>query len=294
MSQFTIRDIEHLCGIKAHTLRAWEQRYPLFKARRKESLHRIYDDNDLKVLLRISFLYHHGYRISEIAAMSPEAIEKAIREAVIPDENYGLHIHQLVEASVDFDKDRMDRLLNTLLIRLGMDNTIRHVFYPFLQRIGLLWMTNHMIPAQEHFCSHILRKKILLATDGLEPPSPDSERFLVFAPEGENHEIPLLTAQYYLRLNGQRTVYMGRGTRLETILYYLEHQGADYLFTHLLTCLDENDWHRYFRELAARFRGKAILVSGPATGLLQLEGPVFRRLESIDDLVGLVRKNPVT
>ncbi|MGB2704997.1 MAG: MerR family transcriptional regulator, partial [Chitinophagaceae bacterium] len=45
MNHFTIKDIENLCGIKAHTLRIWEQRYnKLFVPKRKQSQHRIYDN----------------------------------------------------------------------------------------------------------------------------------------------------------------------------------------------------------------------------------------------------------
>src|SRR5688572_19332426 len=105
MNQFTIRDIENLCGVKAHTLRIWEQRYNLFVPKRKESRHRIYDCDDLKELLRISFLYHHGYRISRIADMSPEQRQQEIAKIKTTQCSYELFVHQLVEASVVFDKE---------------------------------------------------------------------------------------------------------------------------------------------------------------------------------------------
>jgi DNA-binding transcriptional MerR regulator len=121
---------------KAHTLRIWEQRYNLFVPKRKESRHRIYDCDDLKELLRISFLYHHGYRISRIADMSPEQRQQEIAKIKTTQCSYELFVHQLVEASVVFDKEGFEKIVNGLVLRIGLDKCIGNVFYPFLQRIG--------------------------------------------------------------------------------------------------------------------------------------------------------------
>ena len=78
MHYFTIRDVENLSGIKAHTLRIWEQRYGLCICKRKESQHRYYDNEDLKYVLRIAYLYHHGYRISRIAELNAVQIKEEV------------------------------------------------------------------------------------------------------------------------------------------------------------------------------------------------------------------------
>src|SRR5687768_14986156 len=191
MNQFTIKDIENLCGIKAHTLRTWEQRYELFVAKRKESNQRVYDDEDLKQLLRISFLYHSGYKISGIARLSHEEIQRTVEASCLKEDNHEIFIHQLIAASIDLDEERFEKLINCLVLRIGIEKCISNVFYPFLQRIGLLWMTGHVIPAQEHFSSHIIRKKIICAIDGLDSRGQSSPTILLFAPAGEFHEIPL-------------------------------------------------------------------------------------------------------
>src|SRR6058998_3239253 len=103
MQSFTIRDIENLTGIKAHTLRIWEQRYPLFQPKRKESLHRIYDNEDLKKLLRISFLYHGGWKISRIASLSEEQILNEVHNVAINGSTSHL-VSQLLEAAIDFNE----------------------------------------------------------------------------------------------------------------------------------------------------------------------------------------------
>ena len=131
MNQFSIRDIENLCGVKAHTLRIWEQRYKLFVPKRKESQHRIYDCNDLKELLRIAFLYHHGYKISKIAELTPEQRQEAVTKIQPQGCHYEIFVHQLIEASVTLDKEAFEKVINSLVLRIGLEKCIIHVFLSF-------------------------------------------------------------------------------------------------------------------------------------------------------------------
>lgn len=202
MHQFSIRDIENLSGIKAHTLRAWEQRYAICKTERHDGQHRVYNNDELKTWLRITLLYNQGHRISVIAAMKEEEQQNLIREEESADEADQVFIHRLTEASLDFNKDLFEKVLHSVILRNGLEYCIRNIIYPYLQRIGMLWLTNHALPAQEHFASHIIRKKLLVATDGLDATSLQRPRILLFAPAGEYHEIPLLTANYFFRKAG--------------------------------------------------------------------------------------------
>jgi len=290
MNEFTIRDIENLCGIKAHTLRAWEQRYRLFIPKRKESQHRIYDDNDLKELLRISFLYHNGYKVSKLAAMSAEEIQQAVTSSIVRDDNYELFVHQMIEASISFDKEALDKIINSIAIRIGMEKAIVNVFYPFLKRIGLLWLTNNVIPAQEHFASHVIRKKIIMATDGLEIPADKKSIILVFGPKGELHEIPLLAANYFFRKHNNQTVYLGVNIDLETLLYYLDRKPANYIFTHIITHFDDEELDDYLCKLSREYPQKKILVSGPAVCCIKKLPPNVTVLHTIDEMLSFARE----
>ena len=138
MQQFSIRDIEHLCGIKAHTLRAWEQRYQLGISDRPGGQHRVYSNEDLKEWLRISYLYHNGFKISTIAAMSAAEREERLEKAYAtdnPDEGF---IHQLIEASLDFNKDKFEKIIHAVVFRNGIEHCVQRIFYLFLHRIVLL------------------------------------------------------------------------------------------------------------------------------------------------------------
>src|SRR6478672_2371938 len=167
MQQFTIRDIENLTGIKAHTLRIWEQRYQFFKPQRKESQHRFYDNEDLKALLRISFLYHSGWKVSRIASLSAEAILKEVRETKVADAFTSQFVSRLIEAALDFDAIAFSLVLDEVEARIGFEKTIVELCYPYLQKIGLLWSTNRVIPAQEHFSSYLIQNRIIAAIEKL-------------------------------------------------------------------------------------------------------------------------------
>ncbi|HOZ68321.1 MAG TPA: MerR family transcriptional regulator [Chitinophagaceae bacterium] len=288
MQQFSIRDIEHLCGIKAHTLRAWEQRYQLGISDRLGGQHRVYSNEDLKEWLRISYLYHNGCKISTIAAMSQTEREARLEKAYEtdnPDEGF---IHQLIEASLDFNKEQFEKIIHCVVLRNGIEHCVQRIFYPYLHRIGLLWLTNHAIPAQEHFASHIIRKKMLVATDGLEKPEREGPRILLFAPAGEYHEIPLLTAQYFFKKAGFKTVYFGTNVSAESLVYYISNHPVDYLYTHVITFLQETSPEAYLLELKKHFKGK-IIRSGPAFRLLPDDSTGEIVLHSLEELILLTR-----
>ena len=233
MQQFTIRDIEHLTGIKAHTLRIWEQRYGILIPKRKESLHRIYDNEDLKELLRISFLYHNGWKISKIASLNKDDIVKTIAGTEIDSKTYKSFIVRMIEAAIDFNEASFTDLLNELIGSIGFESCIVNVCYPYLERIGLLWLTNNAIPAQEHFSSYIIQNRIIAETEKLAPKTSQPEMVL-FSPKGEYHELPLLFINYLLRKNGWNVVYLGSSVD-KAVVQELRHPTIRYFFVHLIT-----------------------------------------------------------
>lgn len=290
MNHFSIRDIENLCGIKAHTLRIWEQRYGLCVAKRKQSKHRIYDNDDLKNILRVSYLYHNGHKISKIASLSPEQLKTEVENACPKEDDHESFIHQLIGAGVDFDKEKMEQLVNSMALRLGLEKAMIHVFYPFLQRIGLLWMTNHVIPAQEHFVSNIIRKKIILATDGLDMPAAPTSTVLIFAPCGEYHEIPLLLANFFFRKYGSRTIYFGDNVTSACLHDYMKEHRVTHLYTHVITYLGNECLNNYICSICKEFPDRQMIVSGAACKCIEGSPSNMEWLHSVDELVAMAKK----
>jgi DNA-binding transcriptional MerR regulator len=287
---FTIKDIENLCDIKAHTLRMWELRYNMFKAKRKESKHRIYDNEDLKELLKISFLYHHGYKISKIASLSAPEIEQLIQEYYKLGDTDEVFILRLMEAGVDFNKEKFEKIISLLVLRLGIDKCIKDVFFPFLQRVGMMWMTNHVIPAQEHFVSHIIRKKIILAIDGLDTTYHLDNNILIFAPTGEFHEIPLLVTDYFFKKYNNHTTYLGVNVSPDCIRSYLLHRPVSFFYSHITTPLDNCYVEEYFRKLAKNYPDKPIYISGPAVKCIINKSENLKILHSMDEMLSLANQ----
>ena len=288
MNTFTIRDIENLSGIKAHTLRIWEQRYGIISPGRKESNHRRYNTDDLKHILRIAYLYHQGYKISKIARMSAEEI-KSLALVFSAKSSYEVFINQLMEASIDFDQDAFDHVFSNLFSHMGLEKSMVHVIYPFLNNIGLLWMTGNIIPAQEHFASNIIRNKIFNAINELEKVEGMSEKkIILFCPPGEFHEIPILLIQYLLKRRGISYIFFGANTPLEYLKEYLVIHQASHVLFHLITNFTNMDPVLYLEEIRKEIPGINIVASGPVYRDTEVSIPGVTMLKSMSDLLAFV------
>lgn len=294
MNFFSIRDIENLTGIKAHTLRIWEQRYQLFNPKRRESNHRFYDNEDLKYILRIAYLYNHGFKISQIAGFSEQEITKMALELKPNEENFEIYINQLTEAAIDLDQARFEKILHTLVLHAGFEKSMTRVLFPLLQKIGILWLTGNVIPAQEHFASALIIKKMLVAIDGLDKPANNNERkVLLFTPVGELHEIPLLFMHYMLKKNGVPHVYLGKNVSLEMLELVCRQHSVSQLYFHVITNLTRCDMKEYVCRLSRLFPDKEIVFSG--SHACQCEGapPNVRRLGCNEELLQFTRMTGV-
>ena len=291
MNFFSISDIENLTGIKAHTLRIWEQRYNLLNPKRRESRHRMYDNEDLKYILRIAYLYHSGYKISKIAALPIEDIQKLALETNSGKENYQVFINQLTESSIDFDQPRFEKILHNLILHLVFERTIVQILFPLLNKIGLLWMTDRVSPAQEHFASTLVVKKILTATDGLElQTSGEKRKVLIFSPEGEHHEIPLLFIQYMLKKNGVSYVYAGKNSSIDVLKDFCSLHAITQILCHLVTNLLSTDLDTYLNRISLAFADKEIFFSGPQARKVHSPPQNLRLLRNADEMLAFCNK----
>lgn len=266
MNHFSIKDIENLSGIKAHTLRIWEQRYQLFVPKRKESKHRYYDNEDLKHILRISQLYHNGVKISKIAQLAPASIRSMTMEQPNTKHTTGTYVHQLIEASIDFDEALFEDLFDQAVKQFGFESAVIDIIYVFLERIGLLWLTDHIIPAQEHFASSIIKRKIIANIERLKVKNVESDKvYVLFTPEGEHHEIPLLLTYYLMKSSGKRIVYMGADVPFDDLVVYVQHKKPANLYFHSIAHLFEKTLDEMIVEVSNTFKDQHIIMAGPLT-----------------------------
>lgn len=259
MDAFTIKDLENLSGIKAHTIRIWEQRYTFIKPQRTETNIRYYSGIELKRILNIALLSKYGYKISHINRMSDEDIKKSIYLLGDTRAQQDRIVNDLIQSTVSVDMDKFENILDSFILARGIDKTIIQIIFPFLERIGILWMTNHISPGEEHLISNIIRQKLIVGIEGVTSHFSSNKTVVLFLPEGEFHELGLLFVSYLLKRNGVKILYMGADVPLKDMLEICHKKNPDYLYSHV-TC--DFKLERYFSGLQAGFPELKLAISG--------------------------------
>jgi len=298
--RYSIRDIEKLTQIKAHTLRIWEQRYGFVVAHRTDTNIRYYDDGQLKLLLNIAAILKNGGRISRVARMSPEEIAAEVRRLT---ESTGeldafceLKIDALMMSMIDLDELYFEKIIADCNMRMGFEQSMVRVIIPFLNKVGILWSVGDINVAQEHFISNLIRRKLLSAIDML-PLVRDlrQDRYLLFLPDGELHEIGLLFAKYVIKSRKKNTIYLGQSVPFQDLLLIVEKYQPHYLITYFTSGMSLNVLQNYLDRLGgAPMSGRRVLVAGPLMGDPRLVFPPnVRYLREITDLVQLLASGGV-
>jgi DNA-binding transcriptional MerR regulator len=290
MGKFSIKDLEQLTGIKAHTLRIWEQRYNFIKPQRTETNIRHYCDDDLKLILNISLLKDKGYKISKLADMSPDDLMAEVAQVTETVLEYPDQISALTLAMIDIDEDRFERIMSNNILRHGFEKTMVNIIYPFLNRVGILWQTGSINPAQEHFITNLIRQKIIVAIDGFTGKRKElAKKFLLFLPEGELHEISLLFAWYLAKNAGHKVVYLGQSLPFIDLMEVYKTHEPEYIFT-ILTYIPEESTQSYLDKLSETFSKAQILVTGyQVVGNDFMCGNNVRILQNFNDFINLLK-----
>lgn len=290
MSTYSIKDLEKFTGIKAHTLRIWEKRYGVVEPERTPTNIRYYTDTDLKKLLNISILNRHGFKISDIVELSDEQMSEKILQLTQRLYDAESQIESLVVAMIDVDENRFDKILTSAIIKLGFEQAVLKVIYPFFERLGMLWQVGSISPAQEHFMSNLIRQKLIVAIDGLATSAvPGADTFLLYLPEGEWHEIGLLFTSYLIRKRGHHVVYLGQSVPFDNLEEIVRLRKCNRLFTQFIAAMDDGEVDRYIDNLSKTFPSCLILVSGSQLQRRETELPgnvVFlRNMEQLRDFL---------
>lgn len=263
MAVYSIKDLEKLSGIKAHTIRIWEQRYSIIEPGRTQTNIRYYTDHDLKLLLNIALLNKNGIKISKIAKMRDEEIlEKVAAISEINFEN-DVQLDALTLSMIEMDEYKFDRIISTNIQQLGFERTMIEVIYPFLDKLGLLWLTGSINPVQENFMSYLIRQKIIVAINN-EPIAQgrDVPKFLIYLPEGESQELSLLFMHYLLKSRKFKVIYIGNYISLTDLKDAYQIHQPDYIYTIISETFTKPLVKDYVDSLATNFPQTRILLSG--------------------------------
>ena len=262
-TQYAIKDLERLSGIKAHTLRIWEQRYGILKPERTDTNIRYYTSDDLKRILNISLLNNNGFKISKIAKLPDEEILKQAQSILNNYSKESDQIDNLVMCMMEMNEAKFEKIVSNCIIHFGFESTIEKIVFPFMRQIGNMWQVGMINPAQEHFISHLVRQKIIVGIDGLFPePLANPKTFLLFLPANELHELGLLYCNFLVKSKGHKCLYLGQSVPFNDLVSVADVVPPDVIVTTFTSNPEGIPAQEYLNNMCKSFPNSQIMVSG--------------------------------
>jgi DNA-binding transcriptional MerR regulator len=261
MAIYSIKDLEKLSGIQAHTIRIWEKRYQLVRPKRTDTNIRVYTDDDLKRLLNVAILNNNGIKISKIAKLSDEEVRNKILGITGDINKTENQIDVLIMSMIELNEQKFEKILSRLVLQIGFEDTITRIIYPFLHKVGILWQTGSINPAQEHFITNLIRQKLFVAIDSIiNDDIPGKKRFILFLPEGELHDIGLLYYAYLIKKSGHQIIYLGQSVPFSDLVEVNKLQPSQYMLTSFTTSIIHDELDSYLKALSDAFKNIQIFI----------------------------------
>ncbi len=290
-STFSIKNLENLSGIKAHTLRIWEKRYNLLEPERTDTNIRRYSLDSLKRLLNVTLLYNHGFKISKIASLNEDEIPELVRSIALKSNSEQVAINAFKLSMINFDYDLFDTNYNEILQHHDFQYVFLNVFMPLMRELGILWQTGAISPSHEHFITNLIKQKIHLQTETLQRKKPqrgDHPIFVIFLPENEIHELGVLYLNYLILNSGFRTIFLGQSLRTSSLETLYSYNSKFYFVSYLTVEPNKEEIMSFltnFHQNLLEDRGSKLLLFGPQqieidTDKLPGQIELFRSVES--------------
>lgn len=293
MNAFTIKDIENLTGVKAHTIRIWEQRYGFLKPQRTETNIRYYSNDELKTVLNIALLNRYGYKISHINRMSAEEVRDKILSLSNSAAQQERVINELIQHIIDLNIEAFEDILDDYIRSRGIEKAINQIIFPFMERIGMLWITDHINPAQEHLVTNVIRQKLIVGIETVQSHLRIPKSVLLFLPEGEFHELGLLFIQYLLKSRGVHTIYLGSNVPLDDVQFVCKLKKPDFIYSHMTSVSSGFSFERFLANMTRKLADTPIVISGRLTQAYEKKIPssiIFKKnLGEVMEFIGGIR-----
>jgi DNA-binding transcriptional MerR regulator len=266
MTIYSIKDLEYLSGIKAHTIRIWEKRYQLLDPNRTDTNIRSYSDDDVRKILNVAMLVKSGYKISNVALFDDEKLHAEVLRVNKNSNDTDKNIDQLLFQTVNLNTFGFEQLLDKIIAENGFSKTIQYVIFPFFERIGILWQAGSIFAAHEHFVSNLIRNRLIRETGKFE--SPESARTVLFyLRENEFHELGLLYFNYLSARAGLRCIYLGQSLPFDDLANLLASSNFDFVCTSFIHAIEKTEFEQYLANLSLVFNRNKILIAGRQIGI---------------------------
>lgn len=289
--QFSIKDLENLSGIKAHTIRIWEKRYQIFTPSRTETNVRYYSIEELQKLLNITFLNNYGYKISRVAKLSDKELIKLVKQVYSEKTNVVFSMNILKLSMLNFDAVLFNETFNELSKTKSFSDIFIQIYTPFLKEIGMLWQTNSIKPIHEHFISYLIFQKLIENISLIQTQNKiinDEITFVLFLPENEVHEISLMFINYQLINKGFRTIYLGSSVPFSDLLeinkFYDNVQYVS-IFTVMPYVNELNDYLENFDKDILNLNASKLFISGNQTQYFTNSISSVCKFTSVEDII---------
>ncbi|MGB4838581.1 MAG: MerR family transcriptional regulator [Saprospiraceae bacterium] len=291
MVAYSIKDLESLSGVKAHTLRIWEKRYGIIKPSRTDTNIRYYKEADLRNILNISLLNRKGIKISKIAGMSQDSIRQKVAEVSEVDSAFEDQVDTLMLAMFELCETKFNIILDHQINSKGFEETMNDVVYPLLDKLSIMWEAGSIKSVHETFVSNIIRKKIIVQIDKLGRENCFTNvRCLIYLPENESHELSLLFLEYILLKNKAKVINLGTSVPLIDVLEGKNIFNAGYIFTLFNDSFSESPLQPYLNELARNSPDQQVIISGFQTTSQDLDLPpnvmIVNSIEQMKTFIG--------
>ena len=282
---YSISELAKLSGIKQHTIRIWEQRYGILKPKRTDTRIRFYSDEELRLIINISLLNKNGLKISKIAKLSETELEKSVHQLETKEYSKDIVVNQLTKSMIAFDELQFEKIINSAILKFGFATVILDIIYPFLEKIGLLWVTGNINPAQEHFMTNLIRQKIIVAIDGqINYQDTNAKKIMLFLPQHELHELALLFYCFLLKTNKQNVIYLGANLPNADVKTVIDVYKPDIVFSVLTSSLHLKSTTQMFKNTSESYPSIHIVVGGAqASQLKDIKSSNFHIIHSLEE-----------
>ena len=274
-SEFSIKNLENISGIKAHTIRIWEKRYKLLSPERTDTNIRKYSLESLRKLLNINLLYKNGFKISKIANLEPEKISPIVREITLENNTENISINALKLAMVNFDVVMFDNKYKILVENYGFEYVFFKIFVPLMAELGILWQTGAICPSHEHFVTSLIKQKIHVQTEKIQNKKSvekSSPKFVVFLPENEIHELSALYLNYLVLSKGFQTIFLGQSIPIKSLKTLLSQNQVLHFITYITVQPSRSNISNYiklFYENILTGKKNKLSIFGPQAKFLE-------------------------
>jgi len=292
-TSFSIKNLEHLSGIKAHTIRIWEKRYNLFEPERTETNIRLYNLDSLQKLLNVSMLYKNGFKISKIAKMEASEIKDKVHTVTLQKSPYDWSLGLFKLSMINFDQRLFTNTFDELMEKMSFGEIYQSIFTPLLIELGVLWQTNSISPSHEHFITSLIKQKIHALCEKLQENQPRNtdETFVLYLPDNEIHELGLLYLNYEILNSGYKSIFLGQSVPT-TSLSNFQDKADKMIF---VSCFTIEPNHDRVEEYLSQFESEILSNEGSELWITgyqaqQIPKPKNHRIRIFDSSAELIKE----